>query len=104
MTSVVTRHQSSTLPTPLLSPHQVQSSHARTDDYTSGPARIQRNTYRNYVPPQSPLSYPRQNPNQSDRYINQPTPLLPQYRPNIEQNTKTIPILQRLFQAQQRQQ
>jgi hypothetical protein len=105
LTSVVTRHQSSTLPTPLLSsPHQIQSSHVWNNEYTPRPIPIQRNTHRNYVPSQSSVSCQRQNLNQSDRYANQVTPLLPNYRPNIEQNTKTIPILQRLFQAQQWQQ
>jgi len=82
----------------------MQSSHVWTNEYTPRPAPIQRNTQRNYIPSQSSVSYQRQNPNQCDRYTNQVAPLLPNYRPNIEQNTKTIPILQRLFQAQQRQQ
>ncbi len=90
LTSVVTRHQSSVLPTPLLSsPHQMQC--------TPRPVPIQRNTHRNYASPQSSVSCQRQNPTQV-------TPLLPNYRPNVEQNAKTNPILQRLFQAQQRQQ
>ncbi len=50
------------------------------------------------------MPYQRQNPNQYDIYTNQVKSLLPDYRSNNEQNTNTIPILQRLFQAQQRQQ
>jgi len=50
------------------------------------------------------MAYQRQNLNQCEIYTNQVKSLLPNYRSNIEQNTNTIPILQRLFQAQQRQQ
>jgi hypothetical protein len=50
------------------------------------------------------MPYQRQNPNQCETYTNQATSLLPNYQSNIEQNTNTAPILQRLFQAQQRQQ
>jgi hypothetical protein len=50
------------------------------------------------------MPYQRQNPNQCDTQTNQVKPLLSDYRSNIEQNTNTIPILQRLFQAQQHQQ
>jgi hypothetical protein len=51
------------------------------------------------------MPYQRQNPNQFDVFTpNQVKSHLPNYRSNIEQNTNTAPILQRLFQAQQRQQ
>jgi hypothetical protein len=50
------------------------------------------------------MPYQRQNPNQCDIYTNQMKSHLPNYRPNIQQNTNNVPILQRLFQAQQRQQ
>ena len=92
LTSVVTRHQPSTVPRPLLSPQQIQSSHTWMDDASSRPARVQRNTYRNNIATQ--------HLNQYDRNSNPITPLLPHYQPN----TKPIPILQRLYQAQQRQQ
>ncbi len=88
----------------MLSPHQIQSSNVWVDDYSHRQAQIQRNTHRNYIPPQSSMPYQRQNPNQYDIYTNQVKSLLPDYRSNNEQNTNTIPILQRLFQAQQRQQ
>jgi hypothetical protein len=50
------------------------------------------------------MPYQRQNPHQREIYPNQVKSLLPNYRANNEENTNTVPILQRLFQAQQRQQ
>ena len=100
LTSVVTRHQPSTLPTPLLSPHQIQSSHARMNDSIPRSTGIPRNLHRNNLPPQSSLSHQAQNFHQYDRNTTPITPLLPHY----QTNPKPIPILQRLFQAQQHQQ
>lgn len=54
--------------------------------------------------PQPSIPYQRQNPNQYDIYKNQVQSLLPNHRSNMEQNKNTIPILQRLFHAQQHQQ
>ncbi|CAF1130238.1 unnamed protein product [Rotaria sp. Silwood1] len=104
LTSVVTRHQSSTFPTPLSSPHQIQSSHVWIDDYSHRQAQFEGNKHRYHLPTQSSLSYQRQNPNQCEIYTNQIKSLLPNYQSNNQQNTNTVPILQRLFQAQQRQQ
>lgn len=56
------------------------------------------------MPSQTSMPYQRQHPNQCEMYTNQIKSLLPNYQSNIEQNKNTIPILQRLFQAQQRQQ
>ena len=57
------------------------------------------------------MPYQRQNPNQCEVYTNQIKSLLPTYPANIEQKndqfnhqTDTIPILQRLFEAQRLQQ
>jgi len=50
------------------------------------------------------MPYQRQNPHQREIYPNQVKSLLPNYRANKEENANTVPILQRLFQAQQRQQ
>ncbi|CAF1205347.1 unnamed protein product [Rotaria sordida] len=106
LTSVVTRHQSSIFPTPLSSPHQIQSSHVWIDDYSRRQALVEGNKHRYHLPTQtSTMPYQRQNPNQCEIYTNQVKSILPNYhRSNIEQNTNTVPILQRLFQAQQRQQ
>ncbi|CAF3944526.1 unnamed protein product [Rotaria sp. Silwood2] len=104
LTSVVTRHQTSTLPTLLSSPHQIQSSHVWVDDYSHRQAQFEDNKHRYHISTQSSMPYQRQNPNQCEIYTNQVKSLLPNYRSNVEQNTNTVPILQRLFQAQQRQQ
>ena len=53
------------------------------------------------------MPYQRQNPNQCEIYTNQIKSLLPTYQSPMEEKndeTNTIPILQRLFQAQQLQQ
>ena len=50
------------------------------------------------------MPYQRQNPNRYEMYTNQVKSLLPNYQTNTEQNTNNVPILQRLLQAQQRQQ
>lgn len=82
LTSVVTRHQITTLPTPLLSPQQIPTRNTRHDDYQH---HRQAQTQRNYISTPSLMS-------------------LHHHLPNVEENTTTVPILQRLFQAQQRQQ
>jgi hypothetical protein len=87
LTSVATRHQSSTS----LFPHQVQSSHVWVDDYSHQQVHIN-------SPPQPSMPYQRQNPNQCEIYTNQIKSLLPAFQ------TNTIPILQRLFEAQRLQQ
>jgi hypothetical protein len=48
------------------------------------------------------MPYQRQNPNQCEIYTNQIKSLLPTYQSNNQ--TNTIPILQRLFEAQRVQQ
>ena len=97
LTSAVTRHQTAPLPTPLLSPQQIQSPNHRIGDYNHHHHHRQTQMQQDYIPTQPPMSFHRHNSNQYK------SPL-PNYRPNTEQNTNTIPILQRLFQAQQRQQ
>lgn len=101
LTSVATRHQSSTV----LSPHQVQPSHVWIDDYSH--QQVHFNPSRHPTPPQPSMPYQRQNPNQCEIYTNQIKSLLPTYQANLEQGndqTNTIPILQRLFEAQRLQQ
>ena len=105
LTSVATRHQPSTL----LNPHQVQSPSVWIDDYSHQQAQL--NSSRHHLPPHPSLPYQRQNPNQCEIYTNQIKSLLPTYQPNIEEKnvaasnqTNTIPILQRLFEAQRFQQ
>jgi hypothetical protein len=106
LTSVVTRHQSSTFPTSSVYPHQEQSSHIWIDDYSHGQVQYQQNSYHHHLPPQPSMPYQRQNPNQCETYTNQFKPLLSSYQSNIEMKneTQTIPILQRLFEAQRQQQ
>ena len=102
---MVTRHQSSPLPTPISSPHQnQQSSPVWVDDYNRRQAQFESHRQRHYLSPQPLMPYQKRNPNQFDMHTNKIKPLLPNYRPNMERNTNTAPILQRLFQAQQRQQ
>lgn len=98
LTSVATRHQSSS--TTFLNPHQVQSSHVWIDDYSHQQEQL--NPSRYHLPPQPSMPYQRQNPNQCEIYTNQIKSLLPTYQSNDD--TNTIPILQRLFQAQRIQQ
>ncbi|CAF2368241.1 unnamed protein product [Rotaria sp. Silwood2] len=106
LTSVATRYQSSTL----LNSHQIKSSHVWIDDYSH--QQIQFNLSRHLPPPQPLMPYARQNPNQCELYTNQIKSLLPTYQSTIEQKNNntiikkinTIPILQRLFEAQQLQQ
>ena len=54
------------------------------------------------------MPYQRQNPNQCEIYTNQIKSLLPTYQTIMEEKnnneTNTIPILQRLFEAQRLQQ
>ena len=59
------------------------------------------NSIQHHLPPQPSMPYQRQNPNQCEIYANQiKSPL-----PTIEQKTDdTIPLLQRLFEAQRLQQ
>ncbi|CAF2633745.1 unnamed protein product [Rotaria sp. Silwood2] len=104
LTSVLTHHQSSTFPTPLSSPHQIQSSHVLVDDYSHRQAQFEGNKHRCHIPTQSSMPYQRQKPNQYEIYTNQVKSLLSNHRSNVEQNTNTVPILQCLFQAQHRQQ
>lgn len=95
LTSVVTRHQITTLPTPLLSSHQIPIRNMRNDDYQH---HRQTQTQRNHISTPSLMSlHHQQIPNQNNSS-------LPIHLSNVEQNTNTVPILQRLFQAQQRQQ
>ncbi|CAF0738309.1 unnamed protein product [Adineta steineri] len=101
LTSVATRHQSSTL----LFPYQTQPSHVWIDDYSH--QQVQLNSSRHHFPPQPSMPYQRQNPNQCEIYTNQIKSLLPTYQTIPEEKTdetNTIPILQRLFQAQHIQQ
>ncbi|CAF0853139.1 unnamed protein product [Adineta steineri] len=105
LTSVVTRHQPSAVPTSLLStPHQNSSSQVWIDDYSHRQAQNQRNTNRYHQPSQPSMPYQRQNLNQSEIHSKPIRSLLPNYRSNNEQNPNTNPILQRLFQAQHHQQ
>jgi hypothetical protein len=97
LTSVATRHQPSTLLFPYQTP---PSSHVWIDDYSH--QQVQLNTSRHHLPPQPSMPYQRQNPNQCEIYTNKIKSLLPTYQSPIEQ-TNTIPILQRLFQAQRLQ-
>ncbi len=95
LTSVATRHQSSTL----LFPYQTPTSHVWIDDYSHQQSEM--NSFQHHSPPQPSMPYQRQNPNQCEIYTNQIKSLLP----TIEQKTDdTIPILQRLFEAQRLQQ
>ncbi|CAF4438323.1 unnamed protein product [Rotaria socialis] len=103
LTSVATRHQSSTYPTPLLSPRQIQQpSQVWIDDYSHRKAKFDGNKYQHHLPTPNQRS----NLNSSGIVTNEiHSPLPPNYRSNnIQRNTSTVPILQRLFQAQQRQQ
>ena len=104
LTSVVTRHQPSSLATPLLSAHNNVNAHVWVDDYTHRPAYFQHAIHRQPSTTQPSMPYQRQNPNQCEAYTNQVKPVLPKYRPTIEQNITAAPILQRLFQAQIKQQ
>lgn len=106
LTSVATRHQSSTS----LYPNQTStttssvpsSSSVWVDDYSHAP--VQTHSSRHHLPPQPSLPYQRQNPNQCEIYTNQIKSLLPTYQPTTVEGktdeTNTIPILQRLFEAQ----
>lgn len=101
LTSVATRHQSSTS----IYPHQTQSPSVWIDDYSD--QQLQMNSSRHHQPPQPSLPYQRQNPNQCEIYTNQIKSLLPTYQSIAEEktdSTNTIPILQRLFEAQRLQQ
>ena len=101
LTSVATRHQPSTV----LFPHQISSPHVWIDDYSHQQVHV--SPSRHYTPPQPSMPYQRQNPNQCEIYTNQIKSLLPTYQENIEEKddqTDTIPILQRLFEAQRLQQ
>jgi len=103
LTSVVTRHQPSAVPTPLLSTHPSPASpHVWIDDYSHRQAQIQRQPQRNHFPPQPSMPYQRQNPNQCETYSNPAKSILSNFSPELQSNHQTVPILQRLFQAQQR--
>lgn len=90
--------------------NSTQSAHVWIDDYShqqkpTDPSR------HHHVPPQPLMPYQRLNPNQCESHTTCIKPLLPTYEPNIEKkNTditnpkaNTIPILQRLFEAQKLQ-
>ncbi|CAF4618433.1 unnamed protein product [Rotaria sp. Silwood1] len=106
LTSVATRYQPSTL----LYSHQIQPSHVWIDDYSH--QQVQFNSSRHHLPLQSSMPYQRQNPNQCELYTNQIKSLLPTCQSIIEKKNNdamnkqinTIPILQRLFDAQRLQQ
>ncbi|CAF4439079.1 unnamed protein product, partial [Adineta steineri] len=69
--------------------------------------QVQLNSSRHHFPPQPSMPYQRQNPNQCEIYTNQIKSLLPTYQTIPKEKTdetNTIPILQRLFQAQHIQQ
>ena len=111
LTSVVTRHQPSTLPTPLLSStaatpasgHGNSPAHVWIDDYSHRQAQLHRQPHRQHLPPQPSMPYQRQNPNQCETYTNQNKPFLSAYRSHLDEHppASPVPILQRLFQAQQ---
>ena len=83
LTSVVTHHQLSTFPTSSLSsPQQIQSPHTWIDDYNRRQVKFQNNRHQYRLPTHSSISYSRENPNLIQS-------LLPNYRSNIEQNTKS---------------
>ncbi|UJR30283.1 hypothetical protein I4U23_017821 [Adineta vaga] len=105
LTSVATRHQSSTIPTPLLTSQSIPPSHISIDDHNHRQVQYQRNTtYRHHFPSQPSIPSQRQTYNQFQTYPHQVRSLLPDHRAYHTQNSNTTPILQRLFQAQQRQQ
>lgn len=105
LTSVVTRHQPSTVPTPLLSTLPIPPSpHVWVDDYSHRQAQLQRQPHRNHFPPQPSMPYQRQNPNQCETYANPTKSISSHFSPELQSNHQTVPILQRLFQAQQQQQ
>jgi len=98
LTSVATRHQ-----TPATTSSALSSSSVWVDDYSH--AQVQTHSSRHHLPPQPSLPYQRQNPNQCEIYTNQIKSLLTTYQPTavegkIADETNTIPILQRLFEAQ----
>lgn len=107
LTSVATRHQSSTslYPNQTTATSSSSSSSVWIDDYSHEP--VSTHSSRHHLPPQPSLPYQRQNPNQCEIYTNQIKSLLPTYQPIVEEKndqTDTIPILQRLFAAQRVQQ
>ena len=95
LTSVATRHQSSNI----VFPHQTPSSHVWIDDHSHQHGHV--NGIRHH--PQPSMPYQRQNPNQCEIYTNQIKSHLPTYQANNDQQKDTIPILQRLFEAQRLQ-
>ena len=103
LTSVATRHQSSSG----LFPHQTPSSslsHVWIDDHSHHHQQQQQvhvNPIRQH--PQPSMPYQRQNPNQCEIYTNQIKSHLSTYNRTNDQPTDTIPILQRLFEAQRLQ-
>ncbi|CAF3183238.1 unnamed protein product [Rotaria socialis] len=105
LTTVATRYQPSTS----LDSHQSQSSHVWIDDYSH--RKAQNNSPRHHLPAQPLMPYQRQNPNQCELYTNQIKSLLSTYQSSKEQKNdetinktaNTIPILQRLFEAQRLQ-
>ncbi|CAF1134750.1 unnamed protein product [Adineta ricciae] len=91
LTSTATRHQTSTIPTPLLTSQSIPPlPHISIDDYNHRQTQIQRS-----------MSYQRQNSNHFQTQPHQVRSLLPDYRTSRTQNT--TPILQRLCQAHERQ-
>ncbi|CAF1185196.1 unnamed protein product [Rotaria sordida] len=103
LTSVAIRYQ----PSALLYSHQIQSSHIWIDDYSH--QKMHFNTSRHHLSLQPSMPYQRQNSNQCELYTNQIKFLLSTYIETknngiINKEIKTIPILQRLFEAQRLQQ
>ena len=89
---------------PLSSPQQIQSSHVWVDDYSHRQRQFQRDKHRYHLLSQSSVPDQRQSPTHYDACTKQMKSLLSNYRSNSERKPHAAPILQRLVEAQRRQQ